>query len=311
MKVGIVTVVTNEKNNLEAFYNSLSDQTFKNFTLYFVDNNSSDSSVEFFKTLNKNNQLNAKYIELNSNAGFAAGTNNGAEAAINESCDYLYIVNNDVVSDQNCLLKLSELILNDKEIVCAGLLLFKHKERFLGEIQEFGGEIDFKKGKLKKYYEGENINNLKLPPVIETDFVSGGACFIKSDVFKQIGMYEESYFGYFDEIDFSYRLKVINNYKMAAVSSAIAYHNHDWSKKKKNAYYFEYYLSERNKYLFFRKYRMYSSLLRALFMDLLKFPWRLLWFKRVCDFKLGFYYLKGLFHGLLNIKGKPKLKFVK
>ena len=36
MKVGIVTVVTNEKNNLEAFYNSLSDQTFKNFTLYFI-----------------------------------------------------------------------------------------------------------------------------------------------------------------------------------------------------------------------------------------------------------------------------------
>jgi GT2 family glycosyltransferase len=298
MKVGVVTVVTNEKGNLKAFYSSLSCQKFKNFTLYFVDNNSSDGTVEYFKLLNKDNQIDIKYIELKSNVGFAAGTNHGAEAAINDSCNFLYIVNNDVVSDENCLLELSNLVLNDKEL-------------FPGEIQEFGGKINFKKGKLKKYYENDNINNIKLPDVIETDFVSGGACFIKSDIFKKTGMYEELYFGYFDEIDFSYRLKVLNNYKMVAVSSAIAYHNHNWSKKNKNAYYFEYYLGERNKYLYFKKFKLFKSLILSVIVDLVKFPRRLFWFKKVCDFKLGFYYLKGLFHGLLNIKGKPKLKFVK
>jgi GT2 family glycosyltransferase len=209
------------------------------------------------------------------------------------------------------LLELSKLVTDDKEIVCSGLLLLKHKEKYPDIIQEFGGKIDFKKGKLDKYYEGKNIKDISLPDVIETDFVSGGACFVKSDVFKNAGMYEESYFGYFDEIDFSYRLKVINNLKMAAVSSAIAYHNHDWSKKNKTSYYFEYYLGERNKFLYFRKFRLYKSIIGSLFIDLIKFPRRLFWFKKVCDFKVGYYYLKGMLHGLLNVKGKPKLKFVK
>ena len=53
-KTGIVLVVTNEKHNLQMLYESLSKQTYKNFIIYFVDNNSSDGSVDFSKDLNKN-----------------------------------------------------------------------------------------------------------------------------------------------------------------------------------------------------------------------------------------------------------------
>jgi GT2 family glycosyltransferase len=303
--IGIVTVVTNERNNLKDFFDALVSQTFKDFTLYFVDNNSTDGSQDYFNELNNSGHLRVKYIKLDYNSGFSAGSNIGAMQAIKDGCEYLFIVNNDVVIDSKCLDELKKCIESDASIVCSGLLLFKHRDKYPGIIQEFGGSIKFKQGRLYKNYENSDITKIKLPDKLNTDFVGGGVCFIKAKIFESSGMYEEMYFGYFDEIDLSYRLKVINNYKMHVTAKAIAYHNHNWTKKNKQSYYFEYYLSERNKYLYFKKYSLRYSIITNLVSDLVRFPWRLIWFIRVCNFTLGIYYLRGMFAGLLNRKGKP------
>lgn len=303
--IGIVTVITNEKTNLPVFYNCLLNQSFKNFTLYFVDNNSSDGSQQYFRELNKDNLINVSYITLDYNSGFAGGSNIGADSAFRDKCKYLFILNSDVELNEKCLEELVLLMNTDDKIACAGLLLMMHKKNFPSLIQEFGGKINFNNGRLEKYYEGNKLSDLTLPEVLATDFIGGGVCFIKADIFKEIGMFEESYFGYFDEIDLSYRLKSKYGYNMYVTSKAIAYHNHNWSKKEKKSYYYEYYLSERNKFLFFKKYKKYFVMIKELFFDIVKFPWRLVWFKKVCDFKLGYFYLKGMLHGIRGIHGKP------
>jgi GT2 family glycosyltransferase len=215
-----------------------------------------------------------------------------------------------VILEKNCLDELVKLINEDSELACVGLLLMRHQQKLPGIIQEFGGKINFKTGKIVKFFTNEDSGKVNLPQTIDTDFIGGGACFIKAGIFKTIGMFDENYFSYFDEIDLSYRLKKLNNYKMRCTSKAVAYHNHNWTKKNKYSYYFEYYLSERNKYVYFYKYGKYFSIIRSLCSDLLKFPWRLIWFVRVCDVSLGIYYLNGLFAGLFGKKGKPKLKFL-
>jgi GT2 family glycosyltransferase len=303
--LGIITVVTNEKHNLEEFYQSLLDQTFADFTLYFVDNNSGDGSYDFFSNLNADGKLKVKLIKLDYNSGFSMGCNVAAKKAINDGCKYLFISNNDLVYDKNAISELMKLVKADNSIVCAGPLLMMHSKKAPGIIQEFGGKVNFRRGTMKKYYESAELNKVTLPEVTDTDFVGGGVCFIRADVFEKAGMFETAYFGYFDEIDLSYRLKVVNHYKMAVTSKAIFWHDHYWTKKQKSNYYFEYYLSERNKFLYFHKYRMYFSMMLMFAEDCIKFPWRLRWFISVCDFKLGMYYLKGMFHGLANKKGKP------
>lgn len=303
--VGIVTVVTNEKYNLEGFYNSLKEQTLKDFTLYFVNNNCSDGSHEYLNELNQHGSVRIKFIDLKENYGFSAGSNIGAEQAVKDGHKYLFIANNDLILEKNCLSELYNVLEKEKDAVCAVPLLLMHNKRKPDIIQEFGGEINFKTGHLKKHYTNQNINNVTFPEKMETDFAGGGICFIRSDVFSELGMFETSYFGYFDEIDLSYRLKVLNNYKMYAVSKAIAWHNHYSSERNKKSYYFEYYLSERNKFLYFYKYKLYSSIVYMLIIDLIKFPVRLLWFVKVCDFKLGIYYLRGMFAGLFKKKGRP------
>ena len=305
--IGIITVVTNEKYNLENFYNSLKQQTYKEFKLYFVDNNSKDGSSDFFRQMNIDNLIDTIYLKLEKNYGFSEGSNMGAERAIDDGCKYLFIANNDLVLEQNCLKELY-LLLENSEAVCAGPLLLMHSVKKPGIIQEFGGKINFRIGSLKKYYENEILKNVTLPEKIETDFVGGGICFINAGIFKKNGMFETSYFGYFDEIDLSYRLKVLNKYKMFVTSKAVAWHNHYSNEKNKKSYYFEYYLSERNKFLYYYKYKLYSSIAAAIFTDLIKFPFRLIWFMKVCDFKLGLYYLKGMFAGLQRKSGRPAFR---
>lgn len=211
--------------------------------------------------------------------------------------------------DKTCLDELKNCIESEKDIACSGLLLFRHQKNFPGIIQEFGGKINFENAHLRKNHENASFDKVDLPCILETDFIGGGVLFIRSGVFSSAGMFEECYFGYFDEIDLSYRLKVLNNYRMLVSSKAIAYHNHNSSKRKRKSYYFEYYLSARNKYIYFYKYGMHFSIFKNIFIDMVKFPWRLVWFIKVCDFTLGLYYLKGLLAGLLNRKGKPN--FVK
>jgi len=309
--LGIVTVVTNEKQNLKDFYFTLAEQTYKDFIIYFVDNNSTDGSIEYFKELNKNNTVSVEYIHLNYNSGFSGGCNVGAEKAISDGCKYLFFSNNDLVFDKHAMEEMVKLVGSDETIACVGPVLFKHSEKNPDEIQEYGGKINFKSGTTEKYYTNQRIKDITLPETIETDFIGGGVFFIKADVFKKTGMFDNAYFAYFDEIDLSYRLKVLNKYKMIVTSKAKIWHNHNWTKKNNNSYYFEYYLSQRNKFLYYRKYKLYSSLFLAAIGDWIMFPWRLIWFVKVCDFKLGFYYLKGMLDGLLGKKGKPNLSFVK
>lgn len=310
MKTAVITVVTNESYNLELFYKAFSEQTNTAFTIYFVDNNSSDGSTGKFKLLNSGNKLNVTYIKLDYNAGFSGGTNIAAEAAIRDGSDFIFIVNNDVYPEPSCIMELQKLVLTDDSIAAAGPLLCGHIHKHPRKIQEFGGKINFKRGTVEKYFANIILDDIVIPETLETNFIGGGVCFIRSSVFSKTGMFNNDYFAYFDEIDLSYRLTVLNNYKMFVTSKAVVYHNHNWTKKNKNSYYFEYYLSERNKFLFFKKYKLHLSTITVLVIDIIKFPWRLIWFIKVCGLNLGFYYLLGMFHGLFGNKGKPPFKFV-
>ena len=146
--------------------------------------------------------------------------------------------------------------------------------------------------------------------MVDVNFVSGGATFMKTTIYEQFGLWEESFFCYGEEIDLSKKLEN-SGYKTLVTKLAKVWHSHLWSKENKNSFYFEYYLIERNKFLFFHKYGMHFSIFRNLIIDIVKFPWRLIWFIKVCDFSLGIYYLRGMIAGVFDHKGKPNLKFVK
>ena len=311
-KTGIVLVVTNEKHNLEMLYNSLSLQSYKNFSVYFIDNNSTDGSVEFSKEINKEHNLDIHYTLLKENKGDHAGNSIGASKAIADGCDYVFILNNDTELDPMCMEELYKLIESDGKIGVAGPIFFYWtKEKTVNMIQIYGAHVNFKTRKTEIVAAGKIFEEINLPDTLVCDYPIGGALFIRREVVEKLGvLFDDRWFMYSNEIDFAYNVKKLG-YISVATKKAKIWHNHKWIRDNKTGWYREYYLSERNKFLYYIKYGMYFNMLSAAAADLILFPWRLIWFVKRCDFKLGMYYLLGMLHGLMNKKGKPKLRIIK
>ncbi|RPI13533.1 MAG: glycosyltransferase family 2 protein [Ignavibacteriae bacterium] len=311
-KTGIVIVVTNEKHNLKMFFESLAEQSYKNFSLYFIDNNSSDSSVEFSKELNKSFCFDIKYTLLNENAGDAKGNSLGASRAVKDGCDYVFILNNDTELEPTCIEELIKLIEKDEKTGVTGPIFFYWtKEKIANKIQIYGAFVDFNTQKTNLIGATQMYEETELPEILKCDYPIGGALLIKREVIEKLGyLFDDRFFMYNNEIDFSRRVQALG-YHSLATTKAKVWHNHKWVRDNKAGWYREYYLSERNKFLYYHKYKMYYHMLRMLIIDVIKYPWRLKWFIKVCNFKLGIWYLRGMTSGLLNIKGKPKISIIK
>ena len=311
--VAVILVLYRQKQNLELLYNSLHSQSYKNFRIYFVDNNPNDDDKNHSVTLNERFNLDIEYIKTGFNAGFAAGNNTGAKKAIADGNEYIFFLNNDNELDTGCIGELVSVLKNEPSAgAAAPLILFGENKKDENIIQEFGEECDFDKYKIIKNFELRKLADVKseISPVLKCDMLSGGAVMFRQSVLAKTGLWEELYFAYGDEIDIFRRLRD-EGFKAFAVSGSRVYHHHKWNKDNKQSYYFEYYLIERNKFLYFRKFGLYGAMFMTLIADIFKFPRRLIWFMKVCDFKLGLYYLGGMFAGLLNRGGKPPLGFIR
>lgn len=311
-KTGIILVVTNEKHNLRMLYESLSKQTYKNFTLYFIDNNSVDGSVSFSKEINNDFCFEIKYTLLDENVGDAKGNSIGAAEAVKDGCDYVFILNNDTELDTNCIEELIKLLEKDEKTGVVGPIFFYWtKEKTTNKIQIYGAFVDFKTQKTNLIGATKIFEETELPETLVCDYPIGGALLIKKEVIEKLGvLFDDRFFMYSNEIDFARRVKALG-YNAIATIKAKVWHNHKWVRNNKDGWYREYYHSERNKFLYYYKYKMFYHLLRMLTIDIIKFPWRLRWFIKVCDYKLGIWYLRGMAAGLLNRKGKPKISIVK
>jgi hypothetical protein len=311
-KVAVILVVYNQKLNLELLFESLKCQSFTDFRIYLIDNNSSDNSLEYARQLNEKYNFDVRFFQLEENTGFAKGNNIGAEAALKDGCELVFVLNNDIELEKDCLAELVSLISSAKNIGIVGPILFYWTEcKKSNRIQEFGGNIDFKRYKIAKHFTGQVHETVrdKIPEQLEVNFVCGGTTFIKSEVIKKCGLWDERFFAYGDEIDLSKRV-LEAGYKLFVTKNAKAWHFHDWSNLNKQGYYAEYHLSARNKYIYFNKYKLYLWMLISLLEDLIKFPVRFFWFIRVCDVKLPLYYLKGILLGIMNKSGRPGINLL-
>lgn len=312
-KTAVILVMFRQKHNLELLYGSLAGQSEKDFRIYFTDNNPDDSDSEFSKKLNVKYGLDITYLHSGGNYGFARGNNIAAQQAIEDGCKYLFFLNNDTILDNKCIENLIITAQSSQSIAAVSpLIMYWKGKKEPGIIQEFGAMADFKSYTISKNFEGKEFSAIEknISPALTVDMLPGAATFIKSAALKQTGLWEEKYFAYGDEIDLAYRIRQAG-YTCIAVKDAILWHNHKWSKENKQGYYFEYYLIQRNKYLYFRKFGFYGKMIISYFLDSVKFPFRLFWFIKVCDLKLGYYYLKGTYAGLFGHSGKPNLGFIK
>lgn len=135
---------------------------------------------------------------IDDNRGYSAGINKGIKRALHNKADIFVVLNADI-SFKN--LTKEQLLEPSKQFDIWG---FAHKQQ--GKVF-YGGTID--KWRMSGGLIGNNqINtNKQISKYINVDFVSGSLILFTRRVVEKIGLWDESYFLYYDEVDFCERAR--------------------------------------------------------------------------------------------------------
>ena len=197
-------------------YNSKSRQ----FEIYIVDNASPDKSGNrLFRKYESSNNISV--IQNLKNLGYAHGNNIGIKAALNDGCEYIFIINSDILFKNNVHEKLADFMdLHPLVGAVAPKVLTKEGNIQSGAIKEPRTFINkmisstiLRKifpGIAKKISESSYINKYNYDLPFKCFEVSGCAWMIRRSTFEKIGLLDENTFLYCEEVIYSDLLRKNN-----------------------------------------------------------------------------------------------------
>jgi len=206
------------------------------------------------KELNPTSTWPLIFIQTGENLGFAGGNNVGVRYTIKkDEYDYILLLNNDTVINPNFLNKLVEYY-DDSTGICAPII-FKYNNT--NKIWSSGGKYNIFLGTYA------NIATLIKEKQRETNFISGCCWLIKQKLFKKIGLLDDVYFLYSEDVDFCYRLKQVG-YKLKIIPSSSIFHK--ISKTTGVDFTLMFYYFHRSKLMFI--YKNYSGIKKFFYLNL-------------------------------------------
>ncbi|WP_347921948.1 glycosyltransferase family 2 protein [Pontimicrobium sp. SW4] len=218
MKIAIVILNWNGKALLEQFLPSVISFSSE-ADIYVADNASSDDSASFLKT----HFPQIKIIQNSTNGGYAKGYN---DALRHVKADVFCLLNSDVEVTKNWLLPIQKTFINEPNtaIIQPKILDQKNKDYF-EYAGAAGGFVD-KFG--YPYCRGRIFNTIEKDQGQYNDtiniFWASGAClFVRSNVYKTLGGFDETFFAHMEEIDFCWQTKNLG-YNIKYVGNSIIYH---------------------------------------------------------------------------------------
>lgn len=194
---------------------SLRRNTYPNHRIIVLDNHSTDGSVSAIREGHPDVQV----VELEENLGYAGNNNVGIELAIKQGADWVFVLNEDIILDNECLAKLIEVGEGDAQIGILGPLVYHHDEPNV--IQSAGGILG-------RYWESIHLGKnevdqgqFKTPHPVE--WISGCAILVKRESIEQAGMLDGNYFIYWEETEWCIRVAQAG-WKIIHVPQACVWH---------------------------------------------------------------------------------------
>jgi len=195
---------------------------YNNYEVVVVDNDSSDGSFE--KALSHFSR--AHFIKNSANIGFSQGNNIGIRFALEKFADAIFILNNDTIIEKDTIAKLaSEAQRNSTAGIISPIIMNPDKSTWFA-----GGTIDWMKMRTNHLFQ--IISNKPYA----SQYLSGCAMLIKKDVFKKIGLFDERYFLYYEDADFSFRTKAAGFELIVEPSARIVHLEQSTSKNSSKTY---------------------------------------------------------------------------
>ncbi|MBE6049619.1 MAG: glycosyltransferase family 2 protein [Clostridium sp.] len=247
---------------------SLQKINYKNFKIIVVDNASFDDCCNIVSKKYKD----VYCIQSSENLGFAAGNNIGIKVALKEKADYILLLNNDTTVEKNFLNILVDEQFKSTEV---GVTISKIKNYYNRNIIWYaGGDIDLFKANTIIYglrEEDKGQFNTKK----EVGFASGCCMLINREVIENVGYLDESYFLYYEDTDYSVRIRK-GGYKMIYCPESVIYHKESVSTER---------FSENYQYYFVRNRLLFTKNNMSLKSKLTGYCMFILWFIKMISTK--------------------------
>ena len=255
-KVSVIIVNWNGKKFLGDCISSIFGQTYSNYEAILVDNGSTDGSSDFARTTFPR----LKIIALDQNYGFAKGNNIGMKEAMkDESLTYILLLNVDTRLDPRFIEELVAVAESNDQIGACQPRMLNMMDTSL--IDAAGITLDKSGNAIQLGYhekDGEQFKQAK-----EVFGVNAGAALYRRSMLDKIGLFDEDFFIYFEDVDLAIRAR-LDGWKSVYVPGAVVYHNHSHAFGKDSPV--KAYLIERNRYYYIAKTLPRGILLKFLLM---------------------------------------------
>lgn len=208
-KISIIIVNYNVEFFLEQCLNSVRKAlTNVNGQVYVVDNNSIDGSVEMVQR---------KFPEFNliankDNKGFSKANN---QAILLSDAEYILLLNPDTVVEEDTFTKIIQFMDSHPDAGGLGVRMLDGKGKFLPESKRglptptvafykiFGLSSIFPRSKRFGQYHLGHLNEFETN---EIEILSGAFMLMRSEALEKVGLLDEAFFMYGEDIDLSYRI---------------------------------------------------------------------------------------------------------
>ncbi|MBB6097613.1 hypothetical protein HNR42_001030 [Deinobacterium chartae] len=137
-------------------------------------------------------------LQSGGNLGFSGGNNVGIRHALEAGADYVWLLNNDTLVFPDSL---EELLKTADQCPGAGVIgsvlyYLEQPER----VQAWGGgKIIMPLGIARHYLEAQ--------PLGKTSYITGASMLIRREVLEQVGLLDDGFFMYWEDTDYSFRVR--------------------------------------------------------------------------------------------------------
>lgn len=219
-KVAVVIPNLNGQEYIAEAVDSLLAQSFR-ADVIVVENASTDASLDILHSYGEKIILLVNKINL----GFAGGVNTGIDYALNHEYDAIALFNNDAIANTEWL---SHLVTTLEDYEDTGIVT--------GRIQLGDGHLLDSTGEFYTSWGLPYPRGREQPADTYTkdEYIfgaSGGASLYRAALFRKIGMFDDTFFAYYEDTDISFRAQLAG-WKIRYTPNAIVNHRQGATSKK-------------------------------------------------------------------------------
>jgi GT2 family glycosyltransferase len=178
---------------------ALSASNYPNLHVVVVDNGSTDGSPERLAPVLEAPW--AEFVSAGCNLGFSGGANLGLRLALARDADYAFLLNNDATVAPGCITMLVEAAEQRPEIGLVGPKIVWAQEPH--RIWSAGMSVAWHRAAIESHRNAPDDGRFEGCRVVQG--LSGCALLVKRAVLERVGLLDERYFAYYEDLDWCLR----------------------------------------------------------------------------------------------------------